>query len=765
MPQALLITQCLQNDFVQLIEKYDPVPNPLHVGYSEALRLLGERVEQGPVNRIMQWAYDQTDLHLLHIRDWHDPEDTEQAPHLAQFGAHCIRNTTGAAFVFEHLRHPGASETVLNASGLNDFMDTGLPDLLDQWKEQPLKVGIMGVWTEAKVYFLAYELSTRYPRWEIAVCSALTASSSRNMHFVTLRQLSSILGVTVYSSVGDFTLFLNGRLPQTALAHSRVADNTIVIEENYPVSETDRKLLRYLFRESAEAVFKGLDGGFSGNVVLKAASRDQQGHREVPSVVKIGPRSLIAQERTAFEQIEEVMGNNAPSIVDFAELEERGAIKYRYASMLEGKVSTFQDLYESGAGLEKLGHILHRVFKLQLGRLYDAAHFERLDLLEYYDFRPRYAPHVRQRVEEILGGPSPDSEIELLPGVRVYNPACFYEKDLEILKEENTALHFRATIHGDLNGKNIIIDAQENIWIIDFFHTHYGHILRDLIKLENDLLYIFTKLQDQADLEAAFRLTDALLSIENIGSFPDSYPEGLTHPVLRRTWDAVRLLRSFYNDLIGLDKAPYQLQVAQLRYAVHSLSFDECSPLQKKWALYASGKLCSLIRTTLTEEQKLFINYLYQDQPQPQIGLTILPGRRDWSRDLQQDLDVITGQEIKAVLTLVTLDELRDFGVPDLLEQYRARGLDSLHLPVMDQSVPTPDQLRTALHWMDSHLQQGHKILIHCVGGIGRSGTIAAAWLKKNRGLSPAQAINTVRRYRSVRCLENPTQEKYIEEI
>ena len=40
MPKAILITQCLQNDFVRLLDKYDPLPNFLHIGYDEANRLL-----------------------------------------------------------------------------------------------------------------------------------------------------------------------------------------------------------------------------------------------------------------------------------------------------------------------------------------------------------------------------------------------------------------------------------------------------------------------------------------------------------------------------------------------------------------------------------------------------------------------------------------------------------------------------------------------------------------------------------------------------
>src|SRR5262249_33763921 len=39
---SLLFTQCLQNDFVKPVGRYDVVPNRLHVGFAEALRLMGE---------------------------------------------------------------------------------------------------------------------------------------------------------------------------------------------------------------------------------------------------------------------------------------------------------------------------------------------------------------------------------------------------------------------------------------------------------------------------------------------------------------------------------------------------------------------------------------------------------------------------------------------------------------------------------------------------------------------------------------------------
>ena len=95
MTRSLLITQCLQGDFVQPIGRHDPIPNLLHVGFEEARRLMGEDPAQGPVARVMQWAYDLDDeaLEVIHIRDWHDPRGASEQAHLEQFGAHCLRGS------------------------------------------------------------------------------------------------------------------------------------------------------------------------------------------------------------------------------------------------------------------------------------------------------------------------------------------------------------------------------------------------------------------------------------------------------------------------------------------------------------------------------------------------------------------------------------------------------------------------------------------------------------------------------------------------
>ncbi|PJZ58733.1 dual specificity protein phosphatase family protein [Leptospira barantonii] len=771
LPKAILFTQCLQNDFTALIEKYDPLPNALHVGYQEAKRLLGEMVEYGPVHSLIEWAYsvDKKDLWIVHIRDWHDLTDSSQKEHLSQFGSHCIKNTKGAEFVFESwIGNQKDRHEIVNASGLNDFVDTSLEEILKPLKGHSIKVGITGVWTEAKIQFLAYDLRTRYPEWELAICPALTASSSIGMHFIALDQMREILGVKIFPSIGAFTSFLSGTVPnlEKRITHSRISTDHFRYDDSYRIGDTDEKLLLYLFRDCKDVEFRCLDGGFSGNVVLKSKSVDHIGHNQVPSVIKIGPRDLIAKERISFERIEEVLGNNAPSIVDFAELETRGAIKYRYAAMLEGNVRTFQKTFENSENVQELNSVLDVVFLKQLGKLYEAASQEKLNLLEYYDFQSKYAPGVRKRTETILGKPATGDTIEIDSGVSVRNVCKFYEEDLVSLKEYAAVAHYTSYVHGDLNGANIILDAQNNVWLIDFFHTHKGHILRDLIKLENDILFIFTKIQNVEEWKEAILLSDELMKVADLGvPLPETSKRIWKHPKIAKAYSVISHLRSFYPSLIRMDRDPYQLHAAALRYAMHTLSFDESNEWQKKWALY-HGSLCiEGIREYIQRSKTLRIDFLKtdpHDQNFSKIGLTILPGRKDRDRNLEEDIDTIQKEGITHILCLLTENEFLEYGVKDLKTQYEKHGLKVYHCPVLDQTAPLFDQAIPALEWMDKAISKNGKVLIHCVGGLGRSGTLAAAYTIWKEKLDAKEAISLVRESRSGRAIESRIQEEFL---
>ena len=96
-----------------------------------------------------------------------------------------------------------------------------------------------------------------------------------------------------------------------------------------------------------------------------------------------------------------------------------------------------------------------------------------------------------------------------------------------------------------------------------------------------------------------------------------------------------------------------------------------------------------------------------------------------------------------AVVVLV-----EEFELPYSLSEWQKRGVEVLHSPVRDFSAPALDQLLEILRWIEARVAEGKKVLIHCMGGLGRSGTVAVAWLMYSKRLPLREALRQVRMVR-----------------
>jgi len=153
-----------------------------------------------------------------------------------------------------------------------------------------------------------------------------------------------------------------------------------------------------------------------------------------------------------------------------------------------------------------------------------------------------------------------------------------------------------------------------------------------------------------------------------------------------------------------------------------------------------------------------------------QIGMTFCPGKKDsgysgriWDRDLSADLDVISAWGANAVVTLMEGFELEMLGVSALPEMLLARSIEWHHLPIRDVGVPDrhfEEQWRVHGHRLREILINEGKVLLHCRGGIGRTGTIAARLLVEF-GFKPSDAVALVRKTRPG-TIETEAQEQHV---
>lgn len=134
-----------------------------------------------------------------------------------------------------------------------------------------------------------------------------------------------------------------------------------------------------------------------------------------------------------------------------------------------------------------------------------------------------------------------------------------------------------------------------------------------------------------------------------------------------------------------------------------------------------------------------------------------------WKRDLSQDLEVIVDMPAVALVSLIETHEFDLLGVTDLPGATRAAGLHWYHLPIKDVSIPTPEfeevwcRVNADLH---ATLRQGENIVIHCRGGLGRTGLVACRLLVE-QGMAPREALKLVREARPG-AVETREQEHYI---
>ena len=128
------------------------------------------------------------------------------------------------------------------------------------------------------------------------------------------------------------------------------------------------------------------------------------------------------------------------------------------------------------------------------------------------------------------------------------------------------------------------------------------------------------------------------------------------------------------------------------------------------------------------------------------------------------DLQAVKSWGATAWLNLLTATEMLDLKVGNLEVAVKGSGIRYFRLPIEDVDVPDATferSWKTAGAQLREVLLRGGKTLIHCKGGLGRSGMIAARLIVELGAAMPEEAIRRVRVSRRG-AIETPAQEQHV---
>jgi protein-tyrosine phosphatase len=165
-------------------------------------------------------------------------------------------------------------------------------------------------------------------------------------------------------------------------------------------------------------------------------------------------------------------------------------------------------------------------------------------------------------------------------------------------------------------------------------------------------------------------------------------------------------------------------------------------------------------RTMTSETDPIFVDFVPRDETALPglLGMTFAPGmkalgqRGRWDRDLEADLRVLRDDYgTDTLVSVMEEHEYRGYGIPEFFERDLIGGIEVLRFAIEDMNVPKEaeaTEYEALIRDVLDRMRQGKNVVVHCRGGLGRTGTVAACVLVALGRHTAEDAIETVRKAR-----------------
>lgn len=369
------------------------------------------------------------------------------------------------------------------------------------------------------------------------------------------------------------------------------------------MDKRDYEVIKRILRKGeykGEVELYPLQGGFSTAMLFEVNCPGQ-----LSTVLKLGPRDKIETEEERYTKFVRNRLVVTPLITtEYDEEQGRGALLYPYAALPDGQSVTFEKLYKEASDTQKVTKIIKTLFDSRLNKWFEtASSSDHQYLYRNYNLNER----EWDRIKEAIKGLDFDPDAQSFPELNLdYNPLKVAQGLFENRQDREFSTKL-AVVHGDLNSRNILIDSNDNVFLIDFAKTGEDHILRDFYRLEVEIKYVLTELSHDGDVQYVVDLDRKLVldhngqqfsTLEELLIINPQLVDGLL-PKFDRMLRSIKALRQRAARVMGLDihQPPEEYYIGLLHYTLDVLRYQQCDNLSKRFALQSVVILCQALNS------------------------------------------------------------------------------------------------------------------------------------------------------------------------
>lgn len=364
------------------------------------------------------------------------------------------------------------------------------------------------------------------------------------------------------------------------------------------LSEEEKEIIQKLFLNSTAVRVHDFGRGARGVRLYRVDSRDADGTWIIPLMVKIAWRDSIIEELTRFERYakHKIPNSRYPEIVATAFAGRRGGMACAFVGGFDfSSTATLREYYSLHTTVE-VQRLIERIFT-ELFRIWheNKGSKEPINLFDEYEGVIFEQSKIESAVSTHLKGlcDLQKAHVTYL-GREFANPIV----GLRNLRKSYYVRTYLSTVHGDLNGGNVLIDQSNNLWLIDFERTCRSHIVKDYSELEVALKYQLLEdlsLQEIAELEEELAAAPSLTAHLRLPGAAEGVQKALR---------VVRTIRHQAEVALAPSANPTEYFVALLYYTLNCLRFpnDEISVEKKGVVLYAASLMLQRIESQLQRQ-------------------------------------------------------------------------------------------------------------------------------------------------------------------